>query len=207
MMHDDGNERLVLFSDAVIAITITLLVLEIRLPEGFGEYSDTELWAALVALAPRFLAYLISFGVIGVYWINHHGKFSRIVKSDGGLRWLNLLFLLTIGLIPFTTSVIAQNSGTIGTAVYAAVMVASGLALALIWFYADAKGLIAAEVPKSERRRLLMTTLLSSAVFAVSVPLSFAHPDWARAFWLLLVPVNIFTRSIANLLRSRKHAD
>lgn len=64
-----------------IPTTCELLVLEIRLPEGFGEFDDTALWQALLELAPRFLAYLISFAVVGVYWLNHHAKFSHIEKS------------------------------------------------------------------------------------------------------------------------------
>jgi uncharacterized membrane protein len=194
-MDDNPNTRLMAFSDGVIAVAITLLVLEIRLPEGFGEYGDAELWAALVGLWPRFLAVFISFAVIGVYWINHHGKFDRIVKSDGGLKWLNLVFLLTVCVVPFTTAVIAQNSGFVGTAVYAAEMMACGLSLAALWSYADRKGLIDPAVDKAERRRVLVATLMVPAVFAVSVPLSLAHPDGAKFFWLLLVPINFIFRA------------
>lgn len=200
MAEENANTRLGAFSDGVIAVAITLLILEIRLPENFGEFNDAKLWAALVALWPRFLAFLISFAVIGIYWMNHHRKFDLIVKSSAGLKWLNLLFLLTICVIPFTTALIAQNSGFVGTAVYASVMVTCGVSLALIWGYADRSGMIDPAYPTDERRRVLVATLAVPAIFAVSVPLSFAHPDGAKFFWLLIIPANFVVRWIATLV-------
>lgn len=205
---DEGegpNTRLLAFSDGVIAVAITLLILEIRLPENFGEFTDAELWGALLALWPRFLAFLISFAVIGVYWLNHHRKFDLIVRSDSGLKWLNLLFLLTICVIPFVTAVIAQNSGFVGTAVYAGTMMLCGISLSLIWFYAGRQGLLDPDCPREERRRVLAGTLLVPAIFAISVPLSFAHPDGAKLFWLLIIPANFALRTLAMLIWKWRH--
>lgn len=194
---ENPNERLVLFSDAVIAITITLLVLEIRLPEGFGAFDDAQLWHALVELGPRFLGYLISFAVIGVYWLNHHAKFSHIVKSTRGLLAINLLFLLFIGIVPFTTSLVAENGGGLATAIYAGGMVGCGLSLLWIWTYAGARGMLDPALAPQRRRSLLLTTLLSSVVFAVSIPLAFVNADLAKFFWLLIVPTSLIGRSLA----------
>ena len=197
MSDEKPNARLEAFSDGVIAVAITLLVLDIRLPEGFGKFSDAELWSALVELKPRFLAYLISFAVVGVYWINHHAKFRHIVKSGRALLLLNTLFLLFVCIVPFTTTLIAENPHAVGTAIYAIGMVACGLMLTLLWVYAERAGLVDPELPREERQRLLLTTLLSSAVFAISVPVAFANPDWARYFWLLLVPAQFLLRGLA----------
>lgn len=199
MNEENPNARLEAFSDGVIAVAITLLVLDIRLPEGFGSFTDARLWDALVELKPRFLADLISFGVIGIYWINHHAKFRHIVKSSRPLLFINMLFLLFVCIVPFTTTLIAENPDAVGTAVYAIGMVACGLVLTLLWVYADRAGLVEPALPRDERQRLLLTTLLSSVVFAVSVPLAFANPDWAKYFWLLLVPANFLLRGLAML--------
>src|ERR1700712_5626467 len=139
-MGDDENPnaRLLALSDGVIAVAITLLVLDIRLPEGFGELGDTQLGAALVALWPRILAYLLSFYVIAQFWSSHRSKFNHIIKTDSRLMWINMLFLLTVGLVPFTTNLIAESGGTLSTIIYAAAMVVSGLSLAGIWEYAAA---------------------------------------------------------------------
>lgn len=195
--NGNPNERLVLFSDAVIAITITLLVLEIRLPEGFGEFDDSALWHALLELAPRFLAYLISFMVIGVYWLNHHAKFGHIEKSSRGLLSINLLFLLFIGVVPFTTSLIAENGGALATAIYAGGMVCCGLSLMWIWAYSDARGMIDAALSPGRRRNILLTTLLSSIIFAASIPLALFSADLAKWLWLLIIPASLAGRSLA----------
>ncbi len=191
---EDPNARLLALSDGVIAVAITLLVLDIRLPEGFGEYSDAELWAALLALGPRLLAYLISFFVIASFWFSHRSKFNHIVKTDGRLMWINMLFLLTVGLVPFTTNLIAESGGTLSTMVYAATMVVSGLSLAGIWQYAVVNKLIDPKVTREEQREHLQGTLVISLIFAISIPLSIAHADGAKYFWIALWPAGMAIR-------------
>ncbi len=202
---EDPNLRLLALSDGVIAVAITLLVLDIRLPEGFGSLDDQRLWAALLELWPRILAYLLSFVVIASFWMSHRAKFNRIAKSDGALMWINMLFLLTIGLVPFTTNLIAESGGALATAVYAFTMVISGLSLAWIWGHAQRNGLIDPAVTPEESRRQLQTTLLVAGVFAVSVPLSLAHSDLAKFFWLLIIPINFLFRWIALQRWKREH--
>ena len=203
--EEDPNLRLLALSDGVIAVAITLLVLDIRLPEGFGELSDGELWAALVALWPRFLAYLLSFYVIANFWFSHRAKFNHIIKTDGRLMWINMLFLLTVGLVPFTTNLIAESGGTVSTMVYAASMVVSGLSLSGIWLYASANKLIDPKVTREERREHLQATLMTSLIFALSIPLSVAHADGAKYFWIALWPAGIALRWWARYRWSKEH--
>ena len=103
-------ERLILFSDAVFAIAITLLVIEIKIPGkedlekmGFPEITDTGLLHALARLIPKFIGFLISFLLIGQYWIVHHRMFGYVINFTQRLIWLNLLFLLAVALMPFST--------------------------------------------------------------------------------------------------------
>ncbi len=203
--EEDPNLRLLALSDGVIAVAITLLVLDIRLPEGFGELSDAELWAALVALWPRFLAYLLSFYVIANFWFSHRAKFNHIIKTDGRLMWINMLFLLTVGLVPFTTNLIAESGGTVSTMVYAASMVVSGLSLSGIWLYASANKLIDPKVTREERREHLQATLMTSLIFALSIPLSVVHADGAKYFWIALWPAGIALRWWARYRWSKEH--
>ena len=95
-----GLERLMFFSDAVFAIAITILVLDIHLPSGVDLSSDRQLLSALGGLWQKYLAYIISFWVIGLYWINHHRKFLFIKKFDHRLLSLNLLFLMVMDICP-----------------------------------------------------------------------------------------------------------
>ena len=102
-------ERLVFFSDAVFAIVITLLILplaaEVELPETTGGVAHQvgELW-------PRILTFIVSFLVVGQFWIAHHRMFDRLQRYDTGLLWLNLLSLLTVSFMPFPTAVLGANS-------------------------------------------------------------------------------------------------
>lgn len=97
-------ERLILFSDAVFAIAITLLVIEIKIPElPHDTVTDNDLLRALAHLIPKFIGFLISFLLIGQYWIVHHRMFGYVTSFTGRLVWLNILFLLAVALMPFST--------------------------------------------------------------------------------------------------------
>ena len=101
-------ERMILFSDAVFAIAITLLVIEIKIPDKeflneHGGLSDKVLLRALNELVPKFVGYLISFCLIGLYWSIHHRMFGFVTNYDRKLLFLNLLFLFFVALMPFST--------------------------------------------------------------------------------------------------------
>ena len=98
-------ERLILFSDAVFAIAITLLAIELKVPEFHKELiTDSDLVNGLEHMIPKFIAFLISFLIIGQYWSIHHRLFGFVVNYNLRLLWLNLFFLLAIIIMPFTTA-------------------------------------------------------------------------------------------------------
>jgi hypothetical protein len=102
--------RLIAFTDAVMAVAITLLVLDLKLPQGV---TDAELPNVLAKSSHSVWCYVLSFLVIGLLWMAHHNQFSFISRIDAALLWLNLLFLLTIGLIPFVTSVMSDHGSAL----------------------------------------------------------------------------------------------
>ena len=109
-------ERLILFSDAVFAIAITLLVIEIKIPDKewmkeHGGISDGAILNALKNLVPKFLGFLISFMLIGLYWTIHHRMFGFVTSYDRKLLFLNLLFLFFIALMPFSTGFYGEYAG------------------------------------------------------------------------------------------------
>jgi uncharacterized membrane protein len=131
-------ERIVFFSDAVFAIAITLLVLEIRVPEGL---SPAELTSALGEMWPRFASYLISFSLIGGFWRAHHLIFRYIKAYDRRLITSNLLFLMCVAFLPFSSSLLGQYTGRgLAVEIYASSVAATGLFLAWMWFYATRNG-------------------------------------------------------------------
>jgi uncharacterized membrane protein len=107
---DLALDRLVFFSDAVFAIAITLLVLEIRVPDLPYE-SVAASWRRFFALWPSFFAYVMSFFVIGRFWMGHHERFRSLRHFDDRLMWPNTLYLMAIAFMPFTTAFLGANLG------------------------------------------------------------------------------------------------
>jgi uncharacterized membrane protein len=134
--------RVEAFSDGVLAIVITLLVLEIKVPQIQSPLSIAEAWRSILVLLPKFASFFLSFLFIAVFWINHHRFFSLIRKVDWGLLWLNTLLLLFLCFVPFPTAFIGDYPrNPIALALFAIVLMLSGIAFNLMWRYSLAKGL------------------------------------------------------------------
>ena len=119
-LRDDGLERIVFFSDGVFAIAITLLVIDLRPPEVLAGLSDAAFTEAMADLGPKIVAYLLSFAVIGLYWLAHWRRFHYIVRANERFALLNLLVLGAISFIPFPTALIgSQGDRPISVVVYA----------------------------------------------------------------------------------------
>jgi uncharacterized membrane protein len=186
-----GLERLIFFSDAVFAIAITLLALDIRLPIGGEAPSNAQLLDQLLGVWHKYLAYLISFLAIGSFWMAHHRRFQFIKRYDRGLMMLNLLFLMVIAFVPFPTSVISESGNRMATIFYALTMTLAGLMLTAIWWYATRHNrLTDPHLDQQQRRRQLVALLFTVTLFALSIGLAFLSEDLARLSWLLAVPIS-----------------
>jgi uncharacterized membrane protein len=206
-IEDDhfGLERLVFFSDAVFAIAITLLALEIRLPDLPAPVSNEDLLAALLDLAPKYLSYVVSFLVIGLYWMTHHRRFRFIYRYDRTLLWLNLILLMFVAFIPFPTSVLSEYGNRTATVFYALVITLSGAMSWAIWSHAvRGRRLVhpdlTDEVIRGERYRMLVTP----AIFLFSIPVAFINDDLAKFMWGLPLFASLFDRSILHRRRPAK---
>ena len=137
MAVQNETGRVEAFSDGVFAIAITLLILEIRVPESAGHGT---LGHALADLWPSYLAFVASFMTIGVMWLNHHRLFTLINKCDDGLIALNLLLLMGITWIPFPTGLLAEHlrrpDERVAGVVYAGSFVVIAIAFSVMWRYA-----------------------------------------------------------------------
>ena len=132
-------ERLILFSDAVFAIAITLLVIEIKIPEIHEKpVTDNAVLHKLAELIPKFVGFFVSFLLIGQYWIVHHRMFSFVINFTDRLIWLNILFLFAIALMPFSTGFYSEYvlRGVVTPVIfYTANIALLGLANFLMWRY------------------------------------------------------------------------
>jgi uncharacterized membrane protein len=121
-----GTGRLEAFSDGVIAIIITIMVLELKAPEGHSI-------AALVPLAPVLLSYVLSFVYVGIYWNNHHHMLHACEEVSGGILWANLHLLFWLSLIPFATAWLGENHYSSGpAALYGAILLMSAIAWVIL---------------------------------------------------------------------------
>jgi uncharacterized membrane protein len=187
-----GLERLIFFSDAVFAIAITLLTLDIRLPSRETLLDDAQLFAQLIGMWHEYLAYLISFLVIGVFWMAHHRKYRYIKRYDSRLMLLNLLFLMVVAFIPFPSSIISKYSERTATIFYALIMALAGLLLAGIWRYASHRNrLVAPDLDARIRKREYSTSLTTTTIFLVSIGITFWNADIGRLSWLLILPASM----------------
>ena len=175
MGTDSG--RVEAFSDGVFAIAITLLVLDLVVP-AHQEATEHGLAAALAAEWPSYAAYLVSFLVIGVIWINHHTMLSLVERVDRRVLFVNLLFLLTISGIPFPTRLFADYlldpDASVAAAVYSATMFAMGLSFAALWLTVtrDAE-LLHRPIDAALRRTTLRRFGVGGIVYAATIGLSF----------------------------------
>jgi uncharacterized membrane protein len=170
------KNRLEAFSDAVFAVAITLLVLELNVPTG------DHLWHQLKDEWPSFAAFFVSFWVIGIIWVNHHGVLDHLKRADRGVLYLNLLLLLTVVFIPFSTALIAEHlkSGTdeqVAALVYSGAFLALAIAFGLLWTYITRhRDSLGVDLTDAEVRRTTMTFLIGNPFYAVAVVVSFISP-------------------------------
>lgn len=189
-----GLERIVFFSDAVIAIAITLLVLDIKLPEAVGG-SALDLARPLRNLWPKFMGYFVSFWVIALYWVAHHRCFRYIHKYDRRLIYLNFLFLMFIAFMPFPTGLLFSNPTQAASVIlYAGTAAGMGLSLAGVWIYADHHSFIPSALSRMAVRDIRLNLLLPPVVFLVSMCAALFNATLAMFLWFLLIPVYLFRR-------------
>ncbi len=184
------TERIIFFSDAVFAIALTLLVIDLRVPEE--DHGETSL-DVIVGLLPGFLAYVISFAVIAVNWLGHHRKFTVINTYDSRLLQLNFVVLFLIAFVPFPTSLLAEYPGEVPSVVlYSVVVGLLNLAQLAMWSYAYRHGLVDKSVDDAIYRYVRRNLLVVPIVFAASIPIAiFWDPTFAMYSWILIWPAMV----------------
>lgn len=172
------TSRLEAFSDGVIAILITIMVLELRAPQDAG-------LAALRPLIPKLMAYVLSFVVLGIYWNNHHHLFQAAEELNGTVLWANLHLLFWLSLIPFATAWMGENQfASIPTAAYGAVLFMAGLAYWLlqnrIILHQGSESILARAIGRDRKGKL------SVILYGLAIPLAFVHPLIAGALFVFV---------------------
>jgi uncharacterized membrane protein len=186
--------RVVGFSDAIFAIAMTLLVLEIGvsgLPEDGGEIRDMA--EALKEALPQIVSFAVSFYVIGRYWLAHHWFFSRLERIDRRTLSLNLVYLAFIAFLPFPTGLIGDyEENPIAFVVFALSMAAVSLMELVVYRHALHAGLLRSGVPADIWKWARLASGFPVAVFIVSIPIGFLNTTAAILSWLVLSPIGFY---------------
>jgi uncharacterized membrane protein len=170
--------RLEAFSDGVIAILITIMVLELRAPHD-------PTWSALGELAPKLSAYVLSFVFLGIYWNNHHHMLHATKRITGGVLWANLHLLFWLSLVPFTTAWMGENhNAAVPTAAYGIVLMLSGIA-----YYILERTIIASEGAESTLAEAVgqdVKGLVSVVLYGIAILLAFVYQAVSDAIYVLV---------------------
>ncbi|MCU4972857.1 TMEM175 family protein [Halobacteria archaeon AArc-m2/3/4] len=187
LLEGEDTDRMDALSDGVFAIVLTLLVLQFQVPDA----DATGVPAALADQRPLLFSYLLSFAVVGLYWIVHHNLFQRIVRHDRVLLYLNLLFLLTVSFLPFPTELLGIYGTHFTWTLYALNFSFVGLSLTLLWWYAYRRGFTDETVDHRTGRLVTVRGLISPVVFLVSVGVATVSLSLAFVTPILIVPLQM----------------
>ena len=176
-----GKERLAAFSDGVIAIIITIMVLELKVPHG-------STWSVLMTVAPSFLSYVLSFIYLGIYWNNHHHLLHTVARVDGLILWANSHLLFWLSLIPAATAWMGENFlASTPTAVYGIILLMPALA-----YYLLQKAIIRKHGTHSVLANALGKDIkgkISPIFYIAGIALAFVNPWLAIAIYVLVAVI------------------
>jgi len=187
------RDRIVNLSDGVFAIAITLLVLDIRVPDIPESMVAKELPAALISLWPKYLGYFLSFVGIAVFWTIHHSIFRPIRSYDRTLLYLNFLFLMVVAFVPFPTSLLGEyGDHQLPVAIYAATLGVGRLLLTAIHWYSTRRGdrLLKEAQDPATVRFFLIRGLTIPAIFLLSIVISFFSVGAAVWTWFVMIAID-----------------
>jgi len=184
--------RLVLFSDAVFAIAITLLAIEIHPPHHWHGVADL-----FGQMGAKLTAYAVSFAVVGVCWFSHRRVFARLVKANGVLDFVNFLVLGLIALLPLATELLWERHGGEAVLVYVGLVTLIGFAMGVVWAYAAFIGKLTEPMPAGEAWFVLVRVALLPGLMCGLTTISLVYPWCWSLMVLLLVGLNWAGRRLA----------
>ncbi len=192
-----GKDRLAAFSDGVIAIIITIMVLELKVPHGAS-------WSVLASVAPRFLSYVLSFIYLAIYWNNHHHLLHTVTRVDGLILWANSHLLFWLSLIPAATAWMGENySASIPIAVYGAILLMPAIA-----YYLLQRAIMHKQGPHSVLAAALGGDIkgkISPVLYVAGIALAFFNTWFAIALYVLVAIMWLIPdRRIEKVLRESR---
>ena len=189
--------RIETFSDAIIAIIMTLMVLEIHLPKIENTVAASEIWRRLAGILPNIFAYALSFAVLGGFWVNHHQFLHAVARSDRKLLWLNLLFLFWLSIIPLPTAFLAEHfHDPEASVLYGISMLTAGGSFALMNAYAEKKKLFIENFSSKVRSKIIKMNILSTVLYIISIFIGYVSVYISLAIFVLVPALYLFPQNV-----------
>jgi uncharacterized membrane protein len=183
-------ERLAALSDGIFAVSMTLLVLDLRVPAVEAIHSEHDLRHALLALAPRLVIFLMSVMTNGIFWVGQQTQLNHFARADRNLAWIHIAFLCAITLTPFTTSLLAEFIHyRTALLVYWFNILLLGTALLWSWSYATRAQLLADDLPENIHSAVVSRILVAQSLYAAGAALCVINTYWSIAA-IVLVQIN-----------------
>ena len=194
IQHQLRLDHITSFADAIFAFSITFMAISIDIPNLAQNLTQTQVIDKLLQSTPEFVIYVISFFVIGVYWIAYHQIFNQIVGSDTAVTWLTLVFLFFITLIPFATNMQIGFGYHILFILYALVLAIAGGLLTITWLHATKNKLIDKDLTQREIHSISLGAIVPTVVYFLSILVSFIDLKAAYYSWIVIIPAKIILR-------------
>ena len=195
-----GKNRIEALSDGIFAIVMTLLILELRVPSLPLTAPNVEVVPALLSLWPKFVSYFVSFVSLGFFWVGHHMMYHSVRRADRTLLWLNILFFMSVSVLPFSTSLLnAFSEAFIAPLFFGANLAVIGWMLFFQWQYADSQPdmlahFVSADYRASVKNRMLMVP----AATTLTAMICFWSSGISLAIYLLLLPLYMLPGKLRN---------
>lgn len=174
------------FCDAIMAIAITIIVLELKVPELPIDQVNSQLWVSLLQYTPVLVGYFLAFFILAGYWKMYHKYMKFVKRVDDRFVLINIFFVFFLAVLPFPTSLLCKYPAQTSVVIlYALAIMCSSIMQYLMWDYASGKGKLIGEIDPRLQHAMHTRPLLNVAMFLVSIPIAFINPLVSMAIWCL----------------------
>lgn len=170
--------RIAALSDGIFAVAATLIVLDVHTPEAVGIHTEAQLTAALGALAPRLLTWLMSLMTLGIFWLGQQTQLNHLARANRDLAWLHLLFLAVVTVMPFSTRLLAEFIDyRTAFVIYWANILLAGLSLYATWTAAERAGLVRDDAPPDLSRAICRRIVVAQTLYFLAMAIGLVRID------------------------------
>ncbi|MEN4007419.1 MAG: TMEM175 family protein [Methanobacteriaceae archaeon] len=185
--HWENTERIETLVDGIFAIAMTLLVLNLEVPQLVYPVFDSTMQSILIGMVPRLFTYTLSFALLAIFWRINYSQFYHIKQAGNAFLWITVIWLLLVALVPFSTSLTGEYGYLRSAQIFFGLnLVGIGLLSALSWYYVTEKKYIGSELTLKEIHSIRRTNLILPAVSLLAIGVTFISPSWSRLTYAVI---------------------